>query len=296
MAQRSIYKSSQGIALISVLLVFTILAWVVSYFLSQTNAHLNLMENIKNKVKAEIEVDSLIDEVYFTHLTSGYIDKSGFEQWNYRGQPFSPLQGLTITIQDTQGKLNLGGLDKGMLSRFLDQQGVEAPQIRHFLDCIEDWQDGDSLKRMNGGEEDWYIQNEMLPPRNGKMQTVGELEAVCGFPKQQRDILYDNLILSGDGGFSPLFASKELIMASTLVDDRKETLIALREQQGDKKISEVYNQNSSQIGAYQYNISDVIEIKLEYKVGQVLTKRNVVISHRLGYNPRPIIQYWHWSE
>lgn len=289
-------KRQFGIALISVLLVFIILSWVVSFFLAQTNNHLDLMGNIKNRVIAEIEADSLVDEIYFMHIASNYRNKTGYENWNYRGKTFSPSEALKITIQDSQGKLQLDGLDKAMLSRFLIQQGAPEDQVMQFKDCLEDWEDQDSYKRVNGGEEDWYTLNGLLPPRNGKIQTVSELEAICGFPKEHKEVLFNNILLTGAGSFSPLFTSNTLLWATMLPDDRKQTLLELREQEEDKQIDRVYNQNSNEIGSYQYNVSDVLELKLQYKLGKVVAKRNVVISHRLGYNPRPIIQYWHWSE
>lgn len=293
---KALLFKQKGIALISVLLVFLILAWVSSYFIGVSQKQLSLMQLIKDRVVAEIEADSSIDEVYFAHLSGSYKESEKLSQWNYRGIEFPYNENIELKIQDTQGKLTLDSLDKGILKNLLLQHGVEDAQTARFLDCLADWEDSDSLKRMNGGESDYYQSINSIGPRDGRIQSVSELASICGFPSDAANIIFDNILLRGERSFSPAFSSRELIQASNILEDRKELLIQLRQQKNAEKIDDIFNQDSHQIGAYQYRVSSTIELSLRYKKGAAVARRNVVISHRLGYKPRPIIQYWHWSE
>lgn len=290
------YKEG-GIALISVLLIFAILSWVMSFFIAQTRHQLQMMELIQQRILAEIEADSKVEELIYLHLTESYKDNDAYGQWNYYGKEVRFSDELTFTFQDTQGKLNINNLNKGVLAKLLNNLELSSLEAQSFIDCIDDWEDADSLKRLNGGERDHYVSNSNLTlPRNDKIQSLSELTLICNFPKHIEKELYDNIILDGEAGFSPLFASPELILASQLDEQRQEAMLELRNQSKFERIDNLFNHSDGEIGATNYSLSDIIELELKLTKGGAVAYRNVVFSYNLRYKPRPILQYWHWAE
>jgi general secretion pathway protein K len=87
-----------------------------------------------------------------------------------------------VTIQDEGGKFNVNALDASQWARLLKFCGVGIGERRDtIIDSILDWRDDDSLKRLNGAEDDYY---QSLPHpyhcRNSHFQSIEELSLVKG--------------------------------------------------------------------------------------------------------------------
>ncbi len=287
------YKSNQGIALISVLMAASILAWVISFFLLESKNQLNLMQLIQNRVTAEIHADSMVDEIIFFHFSKRYLQEDELKDWNYSGREFNYNDMSKISLQDADGKISISSMNPRFLGKFLNVSGMSPFDTSVFLDCLADWQDADSLSRLNGGEAYDYELLQKKVPRNNKIQSLSELSLLCGFPNELSDVFFENILLQGGLEFNPRYASENLIRASNLPKDRQDILIKTRKK---KNIKKVFETNESGVNILSFNLSNTIELDLTTKVGEAISRRHIVFNYNLRYKPRPVIQYWHWSE
>ena len=286
-----------GAALISVLLVVSLLSWVISYFIGLTQQNVRLVGLQQNRVLAEIEADSMVDEIIFLHLTNRYIEEKEYVKWNYRGDWFSLREGVNLRLQDSQGKFSLSGLNKNLFSNFLQQNDFEVTEANRLIDCLDDWQDPDEFKRLNGEESTYYVLQGTRPPRNASIQSLSELTLVCGFPNDvnKQSLIMDNMLLFTSGTINPLFASNEVIKALPMSPALKKVLRSAKEGADSRQASKVI-QNTNELSAISIAPSKEIEMELIIQRGDSQARRNVVFSYNLRYKPRPVLQFWHWSE
>ena len=290
-------RKSHGAALISVLLVVSLLSWVISYFIGLTQKNIRLVGLQQSRILAEIEADSMVDEVIFLHLTNGHEQKKEYTKWNYRGDWFSPRKGVDIRLRDSQGKFSLSGLNKSLFSNFLQQNDFEVKEAERLIDCLDDWQDPDDFKRLNGEESTYYVLQGERPPRNAPVQSMSELTLVCGFPNDvnMQSLIMDNMLLFASGTINPLFASDEVIKALPMSAALQKVLRSAKKGADPRQASKVIK-NSNELSAISIAPSKEIEMELLIQQGDSQARRNVVFSYNLRYKPRPVLQFWQWSE
>lgn len=292
------YMGSKGAALISVLLVVSLLTWVITYFIGKTTQQIELAKLQKERVMAEIQADSYVDKILFTHLSKTYLSNELYEKWNYRSIPFQIDEIASITLQDTQGKLSLINLNEKLFTHFLLSNGFKQNEVNRIKDCLADWQDNDDLSRLNGEESEYYQSLNLPPPRNKRIQSMSELSLICGFPSEQskQNLILNNLLLYSMGSFNPLFASKQLIKGVQLPPDRKRFLNDLVEEGNAALAQKYFGVADSAISAINMQLSNEIELSVKIINGDAVAMRNIVFSQNMRYKPRPILQFWHWSE
>ncbi|MEO2268640.1 hypothetical protein V1358_15120 [Pseudoalteromonas sp. YIC-656] len=292
-------QKQAGVALITVLIVISILAWVISYFIAQGRNNLDLVEYERDRILAEIEADSMIEEVMYWHYASKILNKEG---GNYYGKRVdvssSKQQPKWFELSDTSGRLAIMNLNTALASKLAVVDRSSPSNLSRFIDCYDDWQDQDDLKRLNGGESLWYLEQGLPEPRNAPMQSYAEFELMCGFPQDQASIdkLLNNVVLYHRGSFNPALASRELISVSDLPKDRKESLYHLARAGQQDKLNQLVGSSTSVTNPISLQLSNNLLLKLEVNVGRAQARREVVFSHSMRYNPRPLVQFWHWSE
>ena len=97
-----------------------------------------------------------------------------------------------ITVTDEESKISLNSATDPILRRLFSNSGVRDEKLLStIVDSIQDWRDPDSLHRLNGAEDDYYLS---LPApyraKNGDFETMDELLLVKGM---MPEILYGNV-------------------------------------------------------------------------------------------------------
>jgi type II secretory pathway component PulK len=94
----------------------------------------------------------------------------------------APDRRYEATMESEGGKLNLNWLLAGedpvkltLLENYLAHQGYALGEAADFVDCMLDWIDGDTLKRLNGAEDDGDYK-----AANRPFESVDELARVKG--------------------------------------------------------------------------------------------------------------------
>jgi general secretion pathway protein K len=228
-------SSQEGIALLLVLWVLTILMVVVLAFSYMTKTETLATSSFKGvferKFLAEAGIERGVMEVFFRNAYKGKpVLVEGGDVWNADGTLYSDQIGdgsYTVRIIDERGKLDINPdqtQDTVMilvLKKLLINLGVEDEQADTIVDSILDWRDADDLQRLHGAETPYYMS---LPApykaKDGPFDTVEELILVKGMTREilyggaEKKGLIDFITVNGSpGGININAAPRELLMA-----------------------------------------------------------------------------------
>ena len=86
-----------------------------------------------------------------------------------------------MSLQDEAGKVDLNSAQRGLLDALLRASDIEDDRRDALLDAIEDWRDPDSLRRLNGAEDQEYeAAGRTHGAKDATFNTVEELQQVLG--------------------------------------------------------------------------------------------------------------------
>lgn len=217
-------KKQQGIILIIVLWVLTILMVIVLSFSvmtrSETYATLAFKEGMEKKFLAEAGIERGIVELFYRNLYKAQeMLQEDRQVWKVDGTPYAvPMSNgqITIKIIDESGKIdinNLSDLSGIILQALLVNTGVPDQEASAIVDSILDWKDADDLRRLNGAESDYYMS---LPnpykAKNAKFDTLEELLLVKGM---KPDILFGSSEKKGIIEFLTVYSNSSTINISS---------------------------------------------------------------------------------
>jgi general secretion pathway protein K len=195
----SLYRKADGrigaFALVSVLVLVSILSLVALEFSQRSTLHLRMTMNYAQSKKAS----ALAYGGFQAALSLLVNDTNGFDGpgdlW-YGDLPAVPFGSgsVSVRIDDEQGRFNLTKLvteygfeDKRratMLSRLFE--GLDLDE--RLVHALVDWQDADDLPLADGAESAYYASlTPPAAPRNKPMLSPGEVLSVKGF---DRDIFF----------------------------------------------------------------------------------------------------------
>ncbi len=175
-----------GFTLVPVLWTVTLLALIVTLFLSSVRTHTQITAN-----SVELALAQALAE---TGITLGVLDlvASAGQPARQRRypmrQPVSCVAGsegvVTVEIDDEGGKADLNFADTVLLQRIFTGLGSSRADASRFADAIADYRDSDDLRRLNGAEADDYHRAGLAyGPANGPFTATEELGQVLGLPR-----------------------------------------------------------------------------------------------------------------
>jgi general secretion pathway protein K len=213
-ASKEMIYSQQGIALLIVLWVMTIIMVTALSFTLLTRAEtfgtLTFKDRVAMQLLAEAGIERGIAEILnrSVHARQNItlVDK---EVWKTNGTAYyGHLEDgkYQVKIYDETGKISLNGLSDAsgiIVKKLLVNLGSSPEEADTIVDSILDWKDADSLHRLYGAEDEYY---QSLPrpykARNAAFASLEELLLVKGIT---RDILYGSGKREGLIGFLTLF-------------------------------------------------------------------------------------------
>lgn len=178
-----------GVALIQVLLISTILSIFALQINQTSKQQVELAKGFIDKSDALVKMRAARAQLFYAMSTERRIPNRTSEQkipqlWNFYGQPFKLENGVTITIQDIGGLLSISQQGPLTFKALFEHFDVPEREAETFFASLQDWQDEDSLSRLNGAEADYYEELGLRPPRNGKIQFLEEVENIRGMTPQ----------------------------------------------------------------------------------------------------------------
>lgn len=188
------YNNRDGIALIMVLWVLTILMVLVLSFTymtrTETDAAMSFRDGVAGKFLAEAGIQRGIMELFYRQNDPQTEEN---EVWRRDGTPYrvkTDNGGCLVSITDESGKVDINRAPEVILRGLFRGLGLEDEDADIIVDSILDWKDADDLHRLHGAESDYYMS---LPnpykAKNAGFETLEELIMVRGMTP---DILYGN--------------------------------------------------------------------------------------------------------
>lgn len=97
------------------------------------------------------------------------------------GRPYNGVGHARFSFQDDRGLISLNWVGTSVQSAFLNSLGVPPERHLDYADTLEDYQDPDDLRRLNGAERREYEQAGLPGPSNKPLATPLELRRVMGW-------------------------------------------------------------------------------------------------------------------
>ncbi|MFO8085326.1 MAG: type II secretion system protein GspK [Desulfobacterales bacterium] len=88
---------------------------------------------------------------------------------------------FSVKIENEAGKININMADANLLRMMLNNFDLDDTEKDVIVDSILDWRDEDTLQRLNGAEDDYYLSlSEPYHAKNDDFESVEELLLVRG--------------------------------------------------------------------------------------------------------------------
>ncbi len=94
------------------------------------------------------------------------------------GRWHAMADGAWVAVQDHRGLLSVNALDRPALVRLLVADGLPSGTAEAWVDVLQDYQDADALRRVNGAEASDYRNLGLPGPRNDWLLSLAELETL----------------------------------------------------------------------------------------------------------------------
>jgi len=214
-------KTNQtGAALLIVIMITAIMSIIMTLMLHQSRLDMKLAALVKQRTNSELALQTAQSTFVYKVMTSPlHLVGPTFTEIDLEYEPIvsdfkntvSKDGPISISVQDMAGMVSLLPYDEKNLFRLLIQNGYTDDMLFSFKDRLEDWQDGDSLTRLQGKEIGDY-ENYPFFPSNMLLQTVNELAYLIE-PTVFNDIK-KWLVLYGQGDINRQFTPEALYSAA----------------------------------------------------------------------------------
>ena len=264
---RAITKPQNGIALLMVLWVLTILTVIVFSFSymarTETYAALSFGHTVEKKFLAEAGIERGIAELFYINENKNKTPAvAGSEVWRTDGRPYKILTDngyYTIGIMNEGGKVDINTTPELILRNLLLNLGLNLDNVDIIVDSVMDWKDSDDLRRLHGAEDDYYMSlPDPYKTKNANVETLEELLLVKGMTPE---ILYGTEGKKGIIDFLTVnskmtkininAAPKEVLSAIPgITPELADSIIAIRETQEIQDVQGVLGNNYSEASPY----------------------------------------------
>ena len=191
-------ESERGIALVLVLWVMALLTVIAGEFCHAVRTEVNVTRNFKEETQTHyiavsglfLTVQELVVNGYLPRPVSapGNVDAPEDARWRINTDiPAVPFGDGWFKVEkgNESGKVNLNRAGERLLRMMLNSFPIEDADKNIIVASIQDWRDPDTLHRVNGAEDDYYL---ALPQpykcKNGDFTSIEELLLVRGVTPQ----------------------------------------------------------------------------------------------------------------
>ncbi|MCV2883291.1 general secretion pathway protein GspK [Aestuariibacter sp. AA17] len=230
-------RLNNGIALIQVLLIVAVLSIFGMYVTAKVKSDVSVALLSQDNAKGFLTLKSVESELLFALLTQ---EKRVVHEhtnvyvrnWNFFGQPFYIDENIAIRIQDHAGLLHVKELASSHFQPLLRALGYSNERGIVIEQSLLDWQDTDTLARLQGAEAQDYV----VGPRNGNIYLREELALVQGIDNSVYDLLANVVTVYPKKHFNPTTAP-QFVLASYVGDNIAREVVSARANGGLDKVS-----------------------------------------------------------
>jgi len=209
-------RRERGIALIQVLLVAGIIGLLMLQIGLTAREQVAHAQALADRSELQLAAQSREAALTYTLLTEPLVrlpdSKNPYAAaWNFHGEPFT-VDGVTFTIQDESGKMQVPWLDSRDFEALLLDLGVEAGRAKALGTELMVLQ-GTTPRRRTLGEGETAAIGAAEAPGKFRVQDIGELRLLPGMDEALYRRLRPLLTLYPTPGFNPMTARAELLRA-----------------------------------------------------------------------------------
>lgn len=207
-------RPQEGVALVLVLWVITLLAVIAGNFAFSMRGEAQIAHNMLLTARARALADAGVQRAWFELMKP----PSDSQRWLGDGAPRElMLDGVPVrvVILDESGKIDLNTASNALLKGLFKSAGLSEEASEALLDAVLDWRDSDNLRRANGAEEEHYrAAGRDYVPSNAPFDTVDELQRVLGMsPELYRRLAPALTVYSRQPGVNASIAPREVLLA-----------------------------------------------------------------------------------
>ena len=187
-------KSENGIALFLVLWILTLLSVIVGEFCHAMRTEVNITRNFKEETQSYYiamagvnrAIVELIKNEIIPHKAEYPDSEEEEEEIRWRVNTDIPAihfgdGQFEVKIGNESGKVNINRADERLLRMMLNGFDLEDSDKDVIVDSILDWRDKNSLHRLNGAEDEYYLSlSEPYECKDDDFDCVEELLLVRG--------------------------------------------------------------------------------------------------------------------
>ncbi len=164
-------------------MITAVMAVIMLYMSGQGQNNARLAGMVKQNTDAYLNLETAQAEIIYSYMTSNFNILG--PRADYLGKPIKndftksftgeakELGEYSVSVQDISGLVSLVPFNKKDFNRLLALQGVGETELLKIQDRLDDWQDQDNFRHLEGAEKGDYSQPEL--PKNGVIQTTKEL-------------------------------------------------------------------------------------------------------------------------
>jgi general secretion pathway protein K len=201
-------RSEEGIALIAVLWMLTLLSIVAAALSLETRSSTRIARNMADNAAARAAADAGIQRAILDLSSDArkFLADGTVYNWQFANNT------VHISVKDEGSKIDLNQAPEELLTALFASVGVDRGEAQSLADAIADYRDADNLPRPGGAEEAEYRDAGLAwGPKNAPFQTVEELQQVLGMtPEIYERAAPDLTIYSVTGTLSPAADDKRL--------------------------------------------------------------------------------------
>ncbi len=171
-----------GFVLVTVLLIAGLLATLAATLASAVQTKLRVTGNIIANAQAEALADAGVSLALHDMLAArnGYGSRLS-QTGGAFGCSVPGVGALMVHVTDEAGKVDVNTAGLPLIQTLLAGAGAAPDAAAALAQAIVDFRDADDIPLPNGAERDAYTSAGMgWPPKNGPLQSVGEVEQVQG--------------------------------------------------------------------------------------------------------------------
>jgi len=216
---RFTHSDIQGIALVSVLWVIVLLTLMAAAISATSRSSGQLTNNLRYATQARYAAEAGMQWAFW-----GLDIPADQIPWLADGSVYEmPLADMLIQVAvvDENGKIGLNVATEAMLKPLLVAAEVDDSRVDSLVDAILDWRDDDDLTRLNGAEDEDYLQAGLeWESKDAPFESIMELKQILGMDDQVFSAIRDSVTVhSGKRNVNPLVAPKLVLMALSDMDE-----------------------------------------------------------------------------
>lgn len=269
---------NKGVALLQVLLISAIISILALYFTQTAREQVKLAQLASDRGEAMVAIKTAQSRLLMALLTRlrepNVLSQNDISvQWNFYNEPFVLINEVTVSIQDQGGLIAIGFPDARLIKGLLEQNGADDTLAPVIIDSLLDWQDADRLTRLNGAEQDSYLQG----PRNGNISVQQEVSRVRGMSAAMWREFGPLFTMYRRAPFNPMTAPPQ-ILRGLIGHDRAAEYLSQR-----KNTPITAKLFSSMTGLHEdmqqiFYPGHVMEITLRAKRGEIMLNKTLMLE------------------